>query len=404
MRILQILNRVPWPLRDGGSIGYYNMIKGYHDAGCEVTVAAMNTTKHYVKILPPELTGIATWHTVPVDNRVKIIPAAINLFSSSSYHVERFISADVEQMLENILLHQQFDVIIFESLFTMPYIDIVRSHSNALIVLRQYNVEHRIWKLLAGGAHNPLKKWYLQLLARRLQVFEREQLNKADLITTVTEADAEALREMGCTRQVISFPLGIFIKPGSAATAAPEIPSLFHIGSMEWLPNKEAMRWFIDEVWQEVAKRHPDLQLYIAGRGMPESFRQLDSPNLHVLGEVADAETFMQQKQIMVVPLFSGSGIRIKILEAMALGKTIITTRLGAQGIDCENGKHLLLADNNQEFIKAIDLLVTNPQLAADLGANARQLILEKYDNTKVIADVLSFYQTYTERTKEHGV
>jgi glycosyltransferase involved in cell wall biosynthesis len=399
MRILQILNRVPWPLKDGGSIGYYNFIKGYHDAGCEVTVAAMNTTKHYVAALPDELKNIAGWHTVDIDNRVKLMPALLNLFSMRSYNIERFISAEFEQILRDLLSKQTFDVIIFESLFVAPYIDLVRSNSSALLVLRQHNVEHMIWQTLAEAERNPVKKWYLKLLAKRLLKFEQQQLNKVDAITTVTEDDAAVFRAMGCEKPIGSFPLGITIAKSNKPHAAPEIPSVFHIGSMEWLPNQEAVRWFIEEVWGEVLMRHPDLNFYVAGRGMPESFKKFEADNIHMIGEVDDAAEFMQQKQIMIVPLFSGSGIRVKILEAMAQGKAIISTTLGAQGIAYQQGKHLLIADNNQEFIKAIDLLVMNRQLATELGSNARQLINEKYDNTKVIAGVLSFYNTYIKGT-----
>jgi glycosyltransferase involved in cell wall biosynthesis len=396
MRILQILNRIPWPLKDGGSIGYYNFIKGYHDAGNKVTIAALNTSRHHVNMdeLPEQLSSIGQWHATDIDTRVKLIPALRNLFSSGSYNVERFVSKEFEQLLLDLLKKDTYDVVIFESLFTMPYIDVVRNNSKALLVLRQHNVEHMIWQALADGERNPFKKWYLQLLTRRLRVFEKEQLNKADAITTVTENDAQVFREMGCTKPIGVFPLGIHIMQDHVAQAAPEIPSIFHIGSMEWLPNREAVMWFIKQVWNEASVKHPDLNLYIAGRGMPESFKKIEASNLHMIGEVEDAAEFMQQKQIMIVPLFSGSGIRVKILEAMAMGKAIISTTLGAQGIECENGKHLIIADNNQEFIKAIDLLVGNPQLAAELGNNARQLISYKYDNTKVIAGVLHFYHT----------
>lgn len=402
MRILQILNRVPWPLKDGGSIGYYNFIKGYHDAGCEVTVAALNTSKHYVETLPDDLTGIAAWHTVEIDNRIKPVRALLNLFGSSSYNIERFISRKFERMLGNLLQKQTFDVIIIESLFMAPYIDVIRNNSNALLVLRQHNVEHLIWQTLADTAHHPLKKWYLNLLAKRLLKFEQQQLNKVDLITTVTEDDATVFREMGCIKPIKPFPLGIMIARGNKPHAAPEIPSVFHIGSMEWLPNQEAVRWFIEEVWQVASSQYPSLSFYVAGRGMPESFKKLEGGNLHMIGEVDDAAEFMQQKQIMIVPLFSGSGIRVKILEAMAQGKAIISTTLGAQGIAYEKGKHLLIADNSQEFIKAIDLLVMNPQLAGALGDNARQLIDQQYDNTKVIAGVLSFYNTYIAKNRQH--
>jgi glycosyltransferase involved in cell wall biosynthesis len=161
---------------------------------------------------------------------------------------------------------------------------------------------------------------------------------------------------------------------------------------MEWMPNQQAILWFIKHVWEPVSEKYTSLKFYIAGRGMPESFLHLNEKNLVCVGEVADAKQFIQSKQIMIVPLFAGSGIRIKILEGMALGKAIISTSLGAQGIDVVNGKHLLIANTATEFIEAIDSLVSNPQLVSDLGNNARKLIEEQYDNEQVIKRLLAFY------------
>jgi glycosyltransferase involved in cell wall biosynthesis len=403
MNVLQIMNRVPWPLKDGGSIGYFNYAKGYHDAGCNLTVAAMNTSRHWVDMdtLPIAVKETADWRTCYIDNRVKPIPAFLNLFTGKSYHIERFISKDFEQLLVGLLREKSFDVIIFESLFTTPYIDIVRSHSKALLVLRQHNVEYRIWETLAAKEQNPLKKIYLGLLTRRLRKYESANLNACDAVTTVTENDKDVFHGMGCIRPIYVSPAGIDISRLHVNHSALEVPSVFHIGSMEWMPNRDAMNWFIRKVWQPVSEKYPDLRLYLAGRGMPASFKQLHIPNIIVEGEVEDAIAFMQSRQIMIVPLFAGSGIRVKILEGMALGKTIISTSLGAQGIACENGKHLLIADTAGEFITAIDKLMGNPQLASDLGVNARKLIDEQYDNTKVVTRLLGFY---TEQKRSNGI
>ncbi len=394
MKILQIVNRVPWPLKDGGALGYFNYIKGYHDAGCEVTVAALNTSKHFVSMdeLPDEVKKLADWRVTYIDNKVKPLDAFLNLFSKKSYNIQRFISDDFKHLLTNLLQEKQFDVIVFESLFMAPYIDVVASNSNALFVLRQHNVEYKIWETLAVNEKNIVKKWYLNLLTTRLKKFEISQLNKFDAITTVTENDAVDFRKMGCLKSIFSSPTGIDISRLKIDHTNLETPSLFHIGSMEWMPNQQAIFWFIKNVWNSISEKYVTLKFYIAGRGMPESFKQLHEKNLVIEGEVADAVKFIQSKQIMIVPLFAGSGIRIKILEGMALGKAIVSTSLGAQGIEVENGKHLIIANNASEFTNAISKIVSDPQLAIDLGNNARKLIEEKYDNKKVIERLLAFY------------
>jgi polysaccharide biosynthesis protein PslH len=404
MKILQIVNRVPWPLKDGGAIGYYNYTKGYHDAGCDVTVAALNTSKHFVdmNLLPVEVKSLADWRTTFIDNKVKPFDAFINLFSNKSYHIERFVSDDFKQLLKNLLQEKKFDVIVFESLFVASYFDAVANNSDALLVLRQHNVEHKIWETLAYEEKGFLKKKYLSLLTIRLKKFEISQLNKFDALTTVTQNDIDDFKNLGCTKPIFSSPTGIDISILKVDDSNLELPSIFHIGSMEWMPNQQAILWFINTVWNNISEKFSELKLYLAGRGMPDSFKQFQNKNLVIKGEVEDAIKFIQSKQIMIVPLFSGSGIRIKILEGMALGKAIISTSLGAQGIDIENGKHLIIADTSEEFIEAISKLVSDIKLASELGNNARKLIEEKYDNTKVIEKMLEFYndQINTLKTK----
>jgi glycosyltransferase involved in cell wall biosynthesis len=390
MRILQLINRVPWPLTDGGAIGYYNAIKGYHDAGCDVTVLALNTTKHYVELIPNELLSIATWHTLDIDNRVKVLPALLNLLQSSSYHVNRFISEACELKLKELLQQQTFDVIVFERLFMMHYLGLVRSNSKAICVLRQYNVEHVIWNKLAQSETNIFKKWYLKILAKRLFHFEQSVINQVDVLTTLSEDDAKQLFEIGCGKAIHISPLGITVPEMNSAS---QTNGIFHLGSMDWQPNIEAMEWFVQQVWPQLEKVHPNITFYMAGKNMPSHFKQYESNRLKVIGSVEDAVAFMQSKQIMIVPLFSGSGIRVKILEGMALGKAIISSSLGAQGIDCENGKNILIANTADEFCQCIGQLLNNPVLCESLGKQARKLVSEKYSNTKITADVLRFYK-----------
>jgi glycosyltransferase involved in cell wall biosynthesis len=390
MRILQLINRVPWPLKDGGSIMYYNYIKGYKDAGCDVTIATFNTTKHYVEQIPAELTSIAKIHTVNLDNRVKAIPAFLNLFSSNSYNIVRFISKEFEQLLIDLLSKNTYDVIVCESLFMAAYINVLRNNSNTLIVLRQHNVEHEIWQTLANGESNFVKKWYLNLLANRLKKYEQNILPAFDALSVVTQNDKHVFEQMGFTKSLHVAPLGIdLIK----SNTEPKPQSLFHIGSMEWEPNKEAITWFVDSVWPKVHQQFPQASLQLAGRKLTQQFPLSYSQGITIKGEVDNATQFMLNNQIMIVPLLSGSGIRVKILEGMAAGKAIISTTLGAQGIQYTNGKNILIADTENEFYQCVEQLLNNPLLCKTLGAEAQKLIEKEYSNTKVIGEVLNFYK-----------
>ncbi len=395
MKILQIINRFPWPLKDGGALGYFNFSKGYYDAGVDLTMAVLNTSKHFVELekLPPEVRQLADIHLSYIDNRIEPFDALKNLlFSNESYHVVRFISQDFEYLLVKLCSEKKFDVIVFESVFVTPYIDVVRKHSSAKCILRQYNVEYEIWQSLAEIEKNSIKKWYLRVLSKRLKTFEIAQLNKFDGITCVTKQDAEVFKSLGCSKPIHVAPVGIDmqrLKPGHTHL---KMPSLFHIGSMDWMPNQEAVVWFIENVWQKLTIQFPELKFYIAGRNMPDYFKKYHGGNIIVLGEVEDAIAFMQSKAIQIVPLFSGSGIRVKILEGMALAKCIVTTPLGVQGIEAENNKHLMIVNDANSFIQAISLLINNPQKVIEMGANAFELAKHKYDNKLITIQTLDFY------------
>jgi glycosyltransferase involved in cell wall biosynthesis len=175
------------------------------------------------------------------------------------------------------------------------------------------------------------------------------------------------------------------------------MPSLFHLGSMDWLPNQEAMNWFIQEVWADVSQDYPTLHFYLAGRNFPVEFYDYNNQNnIRILGEIENAIEFMNEKAIMIVPLFSGSGIRVKIMEGMALGKCIVSTSLGAQGIEAIDGEHILIANNADEFRSKIDYLLKNESEIERIGNNAANLVRLRYDNKTLIQQKLDFYRQLT--------
>ncbi|MGE5425268.1 MAG: glycosyltransferase family 4 protein, partial [Syntrophothermus sp.] len=171
-----------------------------------------------------------------------------------------------------------------------------------------------------------------------------------------------------------------------------EFPSLFSIGAMDWMPNSEGIRWFLDEVWPLIHEKFPDLPYYIAGRHMPDWLTRCRRANVKVVGEVECARDFMHSKAIMIVPLLSGSGIRIKIIEGMAAGKCIVSTSIGAEGIHYEDGKNIKIADSPEAFADAVSVLM-DKESCLKMGREARKLIENEYRSDQIIAKLTSFYQ-----------
>ena len=398
MKILQVTNKVPYPANDGGAIACMNLTRGFALLGHDVTVLAMNTRKHHTDLsdIPESVKDWAEFRLVDVPAGISAIAATINLlFSGKPYNAVRFISDAFSKELKNVLEQKDFDIVQLEGLYVCPYIPLIRKYSKAKIVYRAHNIEHEIWERTASLTRG-IKKTYLKILARRIKTFEREFLNQYDLIVPITERDGIILDKLGNTRPAHVSPTGIDTTVLIPHSKKLEHPSLFHIGSLEWAPNQEGMIWFIDKCWPKIHEKFSDLKFYIAGRKAPDWLvRRFKAPNIVFMGEVDDAYQFMNSKSIMVVPLFSGSGMRIKIIEGMALGKPIVSTPIGTEGISTQSGKNILIADNEQEFISDIERLITDNELFLSISRNAIEYIQEKFDNLALAGALTGFYEKH---------
>jgi polysaccharide biosynthesis protein PslH len=395
MRILQICNKPPYPPQDGGAIGMNNVTQGLIEAGHTVKLIAVNPPKHHVNYndLPSGYVKNTGIELVFVDTDVKPADALLNLFTKKSYHIERFISDEFREKLTEILVRETFDIIQVESIFLMGYLPTLRRYSSAKIVLRAPNIEFIIWERMTSQATNPVKKAYLAMLTRRLRKWELEQINRADAVYTVTKNDMDFFREKGCVKPITFIPTGIdMTKKTELDFSHVEFPSLFHIGALDWLPNQEAIQWFLKNVWEKVHSKYPDLKLYLAGRNTPQWIFNLDMPNVKVLGEVADAGEFISSKSVMLVPLMSGSGMRVKIIEGMMLGKTIISTSIGIEGIIHTDGENILIANTPEEFLNAVTRCVNNRELCETIGRNAHLNALANYDNEELTQKLIGFF------------
>lgn len=394
LSILFICNKSPWPAREGGPIAMNNLIEGLADAGHLVKVLAINTNKYAVdpKDIPQAYHDKTQIELGYIDLSVKPIGAFLNLFSKKSYHVERFISTNFDKKLREVLMHECFDIVQIETLFMSPYLNTIRELSQAKIILRAHNIEHRIWKRVASITKNPLKKVYLNHLSSTLERYEKSILNAYDGIVPISPVDAPFFIE-NSSKPVLALPTGI--NPDKLPVQNNNHPdhALFHIGAMNWMPNEEGIRWFTEQVWPIVHNKLPHLKVHLAGREMPDWLKNLKMENIIIEGEVENAYDFIQSKSILIAPLFSGSGIRIKIIESMALAKAVISTSIGAEGINYTHNKNILIANTAEEFASAIEMLYADSETTRKIGLAARNLILEEHNTPKIIQQLVNFYQ-----------
>ncbi len=393
MRVLQLCKKFPWPARDGESVAVTHLSKALADEGAEVHLLSMNTRKHWFgeSQMPGALDHYASIKLVPVDNRVRLLPALFNLlFSSDSYHIQRFVSQAFAERLKKILQDKTFDVILLETLYLMPYLPLIRRHSNAKVLLRSHNVEHEIWERVAANTKNPLKRAYLRVLARRLKEYELSRLHKADLLLPISGRDMLRFREMGYDGDIMTLPIGLNLETYRPDYSSFERPaSISFIGSLDWLPNLEGLEWFLKEVWPDLHRKNPDFSLHVAGRHMPAHLKHRHLAGVHFYGEVEDARTFINAHSLMVVPLFSGSGMRVKILEGMALGKVVLTTTMGLEGILAQNGQEVFVADSARAFIQAIEFCLNHPRQMLEIAHKARTFALQHFDSRSMAKALL---------------
>jgi glycosyltransferase involved in cell wall biosynthesis len=396
MKILQVTNKVPYPTKDGGAIACMNLTKGFAHLGHDVTVLAMNTAKHNISIdeIPEPVKDFANFHLVDVPAEIKAFPALLNLlFSNKPYNAVRFVDAKFEKTLKQILTDNTFDVIQLEGLYVCPYISLIREKSDALVVYRAHNIEFEIWERTAGISKR-LLRFYLKNLAKRIKRFEIGWLNNYDLLVPITERDGNRLNELGNRKPQHVSQTGIDASVLIPNSKNLEHPSLFHLGSLEWTPNQEGLVWFIDNCWPLIHAKYPNLKFYVAGRNAPEWLTsKLKVPNVIFKGEVADAYEFMNSKSIMIVPIFSGSGMRIKIIEGMALGKSIVSTPIGAEGIEVTPDENIVIASEVNEFTNAVTQLIEDNEFFNKIGKNAIEFIHEKFDNLDAASRLIDFYK-----------
>ncbi len=394
MKILFVCNKSPWPPKEGGPIAMNNVIEGMIERGHQVIVLAAITNKYTISLdeVPEDYREKTGLELAYINLKVKPLGAFINLFTRKSYHVQRFISNDFEQKLTAILKNEKFDIVQVEMLYMLPYLKTIRNFSTAKVVLRAHNIEHLIWKRVAIEEKNYIKKLYLSHLATTLENYEKTIINQVDGIVPITKKDALFFSgETNVPVEAVSFGIDFNKIPYKKQAKAEH--ALFHIGSMNWIPNIEGIKWFLNEVWSEVSKTIPGLKLYLAGRETPDWLKNIGLNNVKVVGEVPDAFEFMASKTISIAPLFSGSGIRIKIIESMAMGKAVIATTVGAEGINYTDGKNILIADTKKGFIKAIEKLYNNPELTATIGRNARELVKTEHNIQETSAQLENFYK-----------
>lgn len=359
-----LCDKPPWPGNSGGAIATSSVIDAMLSNGFDVTVFFLSTLKHS---LSSDNTPIAENRQLKlasqrIDNRIKPINALLNLLlSRKPYNIERFFSEKAAARISTLLKENSYDIIQFEGLIMNLYFKQVKRRSDALLVMRSHNVESDIWFSLADETRQPLRKFYYHSLAKRIAAVEKKYLNCYDRLLAISENDRKRFVNAGVTIPVKTLYPAINDGTTGVIKTMNDTFTAGFIGSLDWNPNINGLRWFLERVWPELKNTNPGIEVKVAGRN-PKSaiIKRINRAGVEYCGSPESSESFLESVNLLIVPLFSGSGIRIKIIEALIHGVPVVTTTRGAEGLPHEITAIITITDDPAEMSEKIREMAEN--------------------------------------------
>jgi glycosyltransferase involved in cell wall biosynthesis len=416
MRILQLTPRLSYPPSDGGRVVMLQIATAMQRLGADVRILSLNPKKQHADLeTARQALAPIPVHAIDIDTS-GFAASVLRSFRRLDVPplVARFFSARFRRELRALVQAADVDVVQIESPFLLPYVPAIRAVSRAAIVLRSLNVEFRIWEQIAEREEGVMFRAVLRLIAGSLRRYEIRHLNTCDAIVPITEDDARDFRALGCTRPMHVLPGGVDLEedtdadesgdddgtselgrrrdggvPFALASIGEAAARVGFLASLDYRPNQDAAIGIAEELRARVRG-----EVHVAGSNAPQWLRErLEASGVMFDGEVPDAKAFIRSMRVMIAPIFSGGGMRIKILEAMALGKPVVATTIGAAGIGVRHGEDILLADDPDAFAAAVTELLRDSAKARAIGDAGRRLVASRYSTEALAGGLLTFYE-----------
>lgn len=389
-RVFHITSKPPFPIVDGGCFASARLLHDLRNSEMEIIHLSLITSKHTSsKEQYPE--WIKTIHFFSVDTRIKTIPALSASLRGRSYNVERFECQELLSFLSNNL--KRGDTVIIDGLFASTFLEQLRI-DGIKFILRAHNLEFKIWEELGQSKQklqvkfgiqtnrslkDYLKRWYYRHLAQNLKKYETRVYSEVDEVWAISETDAATISGL-IDRNVSVVPVSL---PKNEISRNYTNNSMFHIGGSEWLPNSESIE-ICRILHQRLIDEGYDIELHLIGSGIESAKRTSEV----VHGFVKELNALISNLGFLCAPIVSGSGIRIKILEAMSQGIPVITTSKGSQGII--ETSSIIIAENSAEFLDAIRTLSSSEELRKELGSRSHSTIEKYHSESGVEAKIRS--------------
>ncbi|MGF1671729.1 MAG: glycosyltransferase family 4 protein [Balneolaceae bacterium] len=391
MHLLHILPRLPAPPNDGGAVYVYNMLRELRSLGHRLTIVSLISNKHDQNSEQTAELGelFAEEGNFKPYSLYSVIKSTLTRQPITIQH--RMKTDIVGRLLSKV--SDKPDVILLEGLHTAAFLDLARKRFPEVpIVLRQVNVEYLLLKRNGSLSKNLFKKWFYFDQAILMKRFELQKMRDADYVTSISENDIRKYRKDLPDVEYFLNTAGAYVKEDPESGRDPSI--ILAVSNWRWQPNLDGLDWFLNEIWPAIHNQHPKMHFHIAGEGLSESFKnRYVNNNIHFLGFVDDIDSLRNKASIFVAPLLSGSGMKLKVIEALAAGMPTVTTSFGAEGIEIEDKIHYLHADEAKQFEHAVISLIQSRNLRIKLSSAGKEQIKLKYTWKQKAQDLSSFLE-----------
>ena len=396
MRMLWVKIGGLWPLDSGGRLRSFHLLRELsreHD----ITVATTRELDVPGNMLARQLPDCRTVIEIPYrpvkhgDGRFPIMLAK-SWITGMPVDMERVRIPELAMQVRSCLDTGEFDICVADFLYALPNIP---RDGSVPVLLFEHNVEHLIWKRLARTGRAWARRLALENEWRRLRRYERRACEQVERTVTVSASDRDLLRSMVPGASIFAVPTGVDTQYFCPRPDVTERKEVVFVGSMDWYPNEDAMRWFAEGALPALRKRVPDVLITVVGRNpSPKFTRDMQAHKIHVTGTVADVREFMARAAVCMVPLRIGGGTRLKIFEGLAMGKATVTTTVGAEGLPVVDGRDVLFADRTDDYADRIADLLLDGAWRKQLGEAGRELVVSRYAWPRVAREFALLCQT----------
>jgi sugar transferase (PEP-CTERM/EpsH1 system associated) len=393
MRVLQFAPRVCWPLDTGAKLRNYHLARVLAERSRVSLLAFVDheppspsLEKVYEQVITVERDSA---YTLP-----KVISGALG---HTPLPVLNYTTDSMKRALEGLLSDQDFDIIQVESIHLMSYLAIMRkARRRPVVVCDWHNIESELMRRYSEREPSRLRRAYAGRTARLMSEFERRAMREFDAHVVVSQRDGQRLSDLNPDARICVIENGVDTAFYSDLGPRDESRArrIVFVGSMDYHANIDGAVDFAREVWPRLRSCQPDLVFTIVGKDPAPEVRELAQiAGIEVTGTVDDVRPFYREAIAAVVPLKVGGGSRLKILEAMAAGVPVVSTTLGAEGLEVQSDENILIADTNEQLVEAISSVVENEALRNDLSAAERALVASRYDWSSLGASLFDAYE-----------